>query len=148
MPTSGTWSATARPGCGGGRTPVEVFLDTTEFHVPAAQRRQPHGFGGRRIPFLGCSDLAVLKAFFDRTRDWADLGEVIAIGALDVDQTLRFLVRYLGEGDDRVARLPTLTVPEGRPGPHGHAWRSRTPAHTRAPWARTVQASVRRRPAG
>jgi hypothetical protein len=38
---------------------------------------------------------------------------MIAIGALNVDQTLGVLVRYLGEDDDRVERLRLLTVPEG-----------------------------------
>jgi hypothetical protein len=95
------------------QTPVDLFLDTTDFHLQAAQRRQFHEFGGRRIPFLGCSDLAVFKAFFNRTKDWADLEEMIAIGALNVDQTLGVLVRYLGEDDDRVERLQSLTVPEG-----------------------------------
>ena len=95
------------------QTPVDVFLDTTEFHAEAAQRRQLHEFGGRRIPFLGCSDLAVFKAFFNRTKDWADLEEMIAIRALNVDQTLGVLVRYLGEGDERVERLRGLTAPGG-----------------------------------
>lgn len=95
------------------QTPVDIFLDTTEFHLQAAQRRQLHEFGGRQIPFLGCSDLAVFKAFFNRTKDWADLEEMIAIGALNVDQTLGVLVRYLGEDDDRVERLRLLTVPGG-----------------------------------
>jgi hypothetical protein len=95
------------------QTPVDIFLDTTDFHLQAAQRRQFHDFGGRQIPFLGCSDLAVFKAFFNRTKDWADLEEMIAIGALNVDQTLGVLVRYLGEDDDRVERLRLLTVPEG-----------------------------------
>ena len=94
-------------------TPVDIFLDTTDFHLQAAQRRQFHDFGGRQIPFLGCSDLAVFKAFFNRTKDWADLEEMIAIGSLNVDQTLGVLVRYLGEDDDRVDRLRSLTVPEG-----------------------------------
>ena len=95
------------------KTPVDVFLDTTEFHVEAAQRRQLHEFGGRRIPFLGCSDLAVFKAFFNRTKDWADLEEMIAIRALNVDQTIGVLVRYLGEDDERVEKLRGLTAPEG-----------------------------------
>jgi hypothetical protein len=94
------------------QTPVDIFLDTTEFHVQAAQRRQFHEFGGRRIPFLGCSDLAVFKAFFNRTKDWADLEEMIAIRALNVDQTIGVLVRYLGEDDERVERLRALTAPE------------------------------------
>jgi hypothetical protein len=71
-----------------------------------------HEFGGRSIPFLGCSDLAVFKAFFNRTKDRADLEEMIGIGALNVDQTLGVLVRYLGEDDDRVERLRSLVVPE------------------------------------
>jgi hypothetical protein len=94
------------------KTPVDVFLDTTEFHVQASQRRQFHEFGGRKIPFLGCSDLAVFKAFFNRTKDWADLEEMIVMGALNVDQTLGVLVRYLGEDDARVERLRVLTAPE------------------------------------
>ena len=95
------------------RTPVDVFLDTTEFHVQVAQRRQLHDFGGRQVPFLGCSDLAVFKAFFNRTKDWADLEEMVSIGALNIDQTLGVLIRYLGEDDDRVGRLQSLTAPEG-----------------------------------
>jgi len=92
-------------------TPVDVFLDTTAFHAEVAQRRQLHEFGGRRLPFLGCSDLAVFKAFFNRTKDWADLEEMLAVGTLNVDQTIGVLVRYLGEDDDRVERLRVLTTP-------------------------------------
>jgi hypothetical protein len=93
------------------QTPVDVFLDTTDFHVQAAQRRQLHEFAGRSLPFLGCSDLAVFKSFFNRTKDWADLEEMQAIGALNVDQTLGVLIRYLGEDDERVERLRSLTGP-------------------------------------
>jgi hypothetical protein len=95
------------------QTPVDVFLNTTEFHVQAARRRQLHEFGGRPVPFLGCSDLAVFKAFFNRTKDWADLEEMIRIGTLNVDQTLGVLIRYLGDGDERVERLRSLTAPQG-----------------------------------
>jgi hypothetical protein len=93
------------------QTPIDVFLDTTDFHLQVALRRQLHEFGGRQIPFLGCTDLAVFKAFFNRTKDWADLEEMIAIGSLNVDQTLGVLVRYLGENDERVERLRSLTIP-------------------------------------
>jgi hypothetical protein len=95
------------------QTPVDLFLDTTEFHVEVAQRRQFHEFGGRQLPFLGCSDLAVFKAFFNRTKDWADLEEMLAIGAINVDQAIGVLVRYLGEDDERVTRLRALMTPEG-----------------------------------
>ena len=75
---------------------LDIFLNTTEFHLHAASRRQLHDFGGRRIPFLGSSDLAVFKTFFNRTTDWADFEDMIVLGALNVDQTLGVLVRYLG----------------------------------------------------
>lgn len=60
------------------------------------------------LPFLACTDLAVFKAFFNRTRDWADLEDMAAAGALDRDRVLGILVEYLGPGDERVARLYAL----------------------------------------
>jgi hypothetical protein len=89
-------------------TPVDLFLDTTEFHAQAAGRARRERFAGREVPFLSCSDLAVFKAFFDRTKDWADLEEMLAAGALDVDRVLGVLVRYLGPADHRVERLRGL----------------------------------------
>ena len=65
-------------------------------------------FAGAEVPFLGCTDLAVFKAFFDRTKDWADLEEMLAASTLEVDRTLGVLVRYLGGDDHRVARLRAL----------------------------------------
>jgi hypothetical protein len=92
-------------------TPVDLFLDTTEFHEQAAARARREDFGGVQLPFLSCADLAVFKAFFDRTKDWADLEEMAAVGALDIDRVLGVLVRYLGADDHRVARLAGLTPP-------------------------------------
>jgi hypothetical protein len=92
-------------------TPVDVFLDTTEFHVKAAARARWEDFGGHELPFLSCADLAVFKAFFDRTKDWADLEDMVATGALDVDRAIGVLVRYLGADDHRVARLAGLAAP-------------------------------------
>jgi hypothetical protein len=92
-------------------TPIDLFLDTTEFHAQAAGRARRERFAGREVPFLSCSDLAVFKAFFDRTKDWADLEEMIAVGALDVDRVLGVLVRYLGADDHRVERLRGLCLP-------------------------------------
>ena len=60
------------------------------------------------VPFLACRDLAVFKAFFDRTRDWADLEDMNAAGTLDHEAVLGVLVRYLGGDDLRVARLRAL----------------------------------------
>jgi hypothetical protein len=91
-----------------GSTPVDLFLNTTEFHEQAASRARPESFGGARVPFLACADLAVFKAFFDRTKDWADLEEMAAAGTLDVDRVIGVIVRYLGANDPRIERLVAL----------------------------------------
>lgn len=95
-------------------TPVDLFLDTTTFHEEAMLRVQWQDFAGESLPFLGCSDLAVFKAFFDRTKDWADLEEMIAAGSLDRARVLGVLVTYLGGSDPRVERLRTLGPPSHR----------------------------------
>lgn len=95
-----------------GDTPVDLFLSTTDFHVAVADRCRVEPFAGHDIPFLGCSDLAVFKAFFDRTKDWADLEEMATAGTLDRDRVVGVLVRYLGADDARIARL--VALPERR----------------------------------
>ena len=89
-------------------TPVDVFIDTTEFHERRRRARQVGALPGHDVPFLACRDLAVFKAFFDRTKDWADLEEMQAAGTLDVEAVAGVLVRYLGPDDHRIARLLTL----------------------------------------
>jgi len=91
-----------------GETPVDVFLDTTPFHRDVAGRVRVERFGDHDLPFLSCRDLAVFKAFFDRTKDWADLEEMHAAGTLDLEAVAGVLVRYLGGDDRRVERLRSL----------------------------------------
>jgi hypothetical protein len=86
-------------------TPVDVFVNTTDFHTQIARRSRVEQFEGEKIPFLSCSDLAVFKAFFNRTKDRADLEEMAAAGTLDVDRVVGVLTRYLGPADDRITRL-------------------------------------------
>jgi hypothetical protein len=89
-------------------TPVDLFVNTTDFHAQAAGRCRVEKFAGDDVPFLSCSDLAVFKAFFNRTRDWADLEEMVAVGTLDVDRVVGTLTRYLGPTDERVEHLRRL----------------------------------------
>lgn len=91
-----------------GTTPVDIFLNTTPFHEQVAERARLESFGGERVPFLACRDVAVFKAFFNRTRDWADLEAMADAGTLDVEAVLGVMVNYLGGGDARVARLRAL----------------------------------------
>jgi hypothetical protein len=76
-----------------------------------ATRCRQERFAGAEVPFLSCSDLAVFKAFFNRTKDWADLEEMTSMGTLDLDRLIGVLVRYLGPDDQRVDRLRSLAPP-------------------------------------
>lgn len=90
------------------KTPIDLFFNTTEFHELVASRTRREPFLGHDLPFLSCRDLAVFKAFFNRTQDWADLEAMQSAGTLEVDAVVGVLVRLLGPGDDRVARLLTI----------------------------------------
>lgn len=116
LPTGVTWAAhdvelLVRDGqvrLWWGTTPIDLFLNTTDFHDQLEIRSQRRRFAEVDVPFLSCTDLAVFKAFFNRTKDWADLEDMQAAGTLDLDRVVGVLVRYLGVEDERVARLLAL----------------------------------------
>jgi hypothetical protein len=58
----------------------------------------------------------VFKAFFDRTKDWADIEAMIEVESLDAHVVLGWLVDLLGARDHRVTRLRGLIEkgPESR----------------------------------
>ena len=58
-------------------TPLDLFFVTHPFHENAASHVESVPFAGREIPILAADDLAVFKAFFDRTKDWADIEAMI-----------------------------------------------------------------------
>lgn len=89
-------------------TPVDVFLSTTEFHEQVATRVHLEPFAGEQLPFLACHDLAVFKAFFNRTKDWADLEAMVAAGSLDVPVVAGVLAGFLGADDARIEHLLSL----------------------------------------
>jgi hypothetical protein len=93
-----------------GATPVDLFLNTTDFHDSVATRIRWEPFAGVELPFLACEDLAVFKAFFNRTKDWADLEAMREAGALDVQAVVGVLATYLGGDDERIVRLLSLTT--------------------------------------
>jgi hypothetical protein len=91
-----------------GSTPLDLFFNTTEFHEQVAERARFEPFMGALVPFLSCRDLAVFKAFFDRTKDWADLEEMATAGCLDVAAVAGVLAVHLGGDDHRIERLRAL----------------------------------------
>ena len=87
------------------KTPLDLFLNNTDFHKDAMQRVCWQLFGGEQVPFLACRDIAFFKAIFNRTKDWADLEEMHEAGSLDVALLIGLIVQHLGDGDERVAKL-------------------------------------------
>jgi hypothetical protein len=88
--------------------PVDIFLDTTGFHDDLHLHISEHELADRRLPFLGCNDLAVFKAFFNRRKDWADIEEMLRAGRLDVPYVTGVLSEYLGPDDERIRELHTI----------------------------------------
>ena len=89
-------------------TPVDVFLNSTPHHAEVQTRIRWEQFAGGELPFLSCPDLAVFKAFFNRTKDWADLEAMQAAGTLDVRHVTAVLTEYLGADDERLTKLADL----------------------------------------
>jgi len=98
------------------RIPVDLFLDTTGFHADTHIHVARHELAGRNVPFLGCNDLAVFKAFFNRRKDWADIEEMMRADRLDVPYVTGVLVEYLGPDDERIRELRTISDEVTGPG--------------------------------
>ena len=92
-------------------TPVDLFLNSTPYHDEVQTRVRWEAFAGEQLPFLSCRDLAVFKAFFNRTKDWADLEAMQSAGTLDVRYVSGVLIEYLGADDERIAKLQALPAP-------------------------------------
>ncbi len=90
------------------KTPIDLFLNSTDFHEEMNNRVRWETFSGEEVPFLSCYDLAVFKAFFNRTKDWADLEEMYSAGTLDIERVQVALAKYLGHDDMRIAELRKL----------------------------------------
>lgn len=91
-----------------GDNPVDLFFSTHAFHDRAESEVVEVPFADGTIPVLGATELTVFKAFFNRTKDWADIEAMLAVDTVDVHRALGWLVDLLGPDDERVARLRAL----------------------------------------
>lgn len=91
-----------------GETPVDLFLNNVPFHSEVEKSVREVDFMGRRIPVLGCTSLAVFKAMFDRTKDWADIEAMMEKGSIDLDELSRWIDEMTGSDSRRAQRLQEL----------------------------------------
>jgi hypothetical protein len=96
--------------------PVDIFFSYHPLHDRAQARVQVVPFGDHEIPVLSCTDLAVFKVVFNRTRDWADLEAMIEANSVDRDDALGWLRDALGADSGPVRRFAALEPPENGTG--------------------------------
>jgi hypothetical protein len=97
-----------------GDHPVDLFFSYHPLHDRAQARTRVVPFGADEIPVLSCTDLAVFKVVFNRTRDWADLEAMIGADSVDRDEALRWLRDALGSDAGPVRRFAALEPQEDR----------------------------------
>jgi hypothetical protein len=95
--------------------PVDLFFSTHAFHDRAESEIIEVPFADITIPVLGATELAVFKAFFNRTKDWADIEAMVDAGSVDLHRALGWLVDLLGPDDERLTRMRSL-LDRGAPG--------------------------------
>ena len=92
-----------------GRYPIDIFLAAHEFHDDLRLAVTRRHFGPTQLPYVSATHLTVLKALFDRPKDWVDIQEMLWAGTVDVERSLGWLVRLLGD-DDRIPRLRAMAL--------------------------------------
>jgi len=94
--------------------PVDVFLNNLPLHDSVAASIVWVELGAREVPMLDCASLAIFKAFFDRTQDWADLEAIALATPEDIEQAIATIGELVGQDDPACERLESLLA--ARPG--------------------------------
>jgi hypothetical protein len=89
-------------------TPIDVFLNNLPLHRAVAEAVVWVPLAGREVPVLDCASLAIFKAFFDRTKDWADLEAIAGATPEDIDAAAATIADLVGPDDPAVHRLESL----------------------------------------
>jgi hypothetical protein len=86
-------------------TPIDIFLNVHPFHEEVARGVRQVPFSGRVIPVVGCTALAVFKALISRTKDWADIEEMVEMGEMSVSDALGWLTQIAGPDSPAATRM-------------------------------------------
>jgi hypothetical protein len=89
-------------------TPVDVFLNNVPLHQAVASSIVWVPLAGHEVPVLDCASLAIFKAFFDRTKDWADMEAIAQATPEDIDAAAATIAELVGPEDPAVKRLQSL----------------------------------------
>ncbi len=86
-------------------TAIDLFFSYHPFHEQAASRIRLVPFEKIKIPVLDCTDLVVLKAIYDRTKDWADIEAAADSNSIDAREAERWLGQLMGTESPQFRRL-------------------------------------------
>jgi hypothetical protein len=89
-------------------TPIDVFLNNLPLHEAVAAGVVWVPLAGRDIPVLDCASLTIFKAFFDRTRDWADIEAISVTTPEDIEEAANTIADLVGAEDPAHLRLKAL----------------------------------------
>lgn len=93
-----------------GRYPIDIFLAVHEFHDEMQTMSAMRPFGKVELPYISATHLAVLKALFDRPKDWIDIMEMMKHKSVDVQRAIGWLASMTSERDERTARFRAFSL--------------------------------------
>lgn len=88
--------------------PVDVFLNNLPLHDEVAAEIRWVPLGGREVPVLSCESLVLFKAFFNRTKDWADIEAIAEVDRGILSRAADRVADLVGTEDEFVVRLRGL----------------------------------------
>lgn len=91
-------------------TPIDVFLNNIPLHDAVAKSVVWVQLEGRDIPVLDCASLVIFKAFFDRTKDWADIEAIAVATPEDIEDAATTIAELVSENDPAVEKLNALAA--------------------------------------
>lgn len=89
-------------------TPVDLFLNNLPIHEEVAEEIRWVPFAGSDIPVLSCESLVVFKAFFNRTKDWADIEAVAELSPAIVAAAADRVEQLIDPTEEIATRLRAL----------------------------------------
>lgn len=89
--------------------PVDVFLNNLPLHDEVAAEIRWVPLGGREVPVLSCESLVLFKAFFNRTKDWADIESIAEVDRGILSRAAVRVEDLVGTEDEFVVRLRGLS---------------------------------------
>ena len=100
-----------------GRYPLDIFLAEHEFHDEMRMMSSMRPFGDRERPYISATHLTVLKAMFNRSKDWVDIESMLRHGSVDVQRAIGWLVTLQGPDEEAPARIRAMSLlgPEVEP---------------------------------